>query len=448
MESSVILAAIGWGVCAAVSMPIGAVLGIAIRPPRKVTAAAMAFGAGALLFAFSVELFGKALYGEGSEKAVDAALILFAIGGALFGGILFDRLNRLLDDKGGFLRKGALIRKHVARERRTEARRLLKGLGRVAFFRALPAEEVIRLLPDVQVRTFEEGAEIFREGEAGDCLYVIAEGVVGITRSGGDEIAALDPGSVFGEMALVTGQPRRANAIARSRVKAWRVERDDFRKNVAASPGLEAAFKKVAAERIDDLVDRGHVGADEAAGWVRRGMSRFDDLGETHATHALHRDAHHGHGNAAIAIWLGNVLDCIPESLVIGMLVVAGAARGEQPNVAFIAGVFLANLPEAMSSTVTMREGGMKRSHAVGMWSSLCILAAVAAAAGAFFFPAEPVGAARYAVAAMEGLAAGAMLTMIAETMLPEAFEGGGGSVTGLSTLMGFLAALSIELFR
>jgi zinc transporter ZupT len=445
MEPFILLAAIGWGVLAAVSMPIGAALGIAIGPPRKITSAAMAFGAGALLFAFSVELFGKALYGEGE---VETAMILFAIGGALFGGILFDRLNRLLDDKGGFLRKGALIRKHVARERRTEARRLLKGLGRVAFFRALPAEEVIRLLPDVTVSTFEEGEEIFREGDVGDCLYVIAEGVVGITRLDGDEIAALDPGSVFGEMALVTGQPRRANAIARSRVKAWRVGRDDFGKNVASSPGLEAAFRKVAAERIDDLVDRGHAGAEEAASWVRRGMSRFDDLGGPHAAGALDSDAHHGHGGAAIAIWLGNVLDCIPESLVIGMLVVAGAARGERPSLAFIAGVFLANLPEAMGSAVTMREGGMKPSHAIGMWASLCILAAIAAAAGAFFFPAEPVGAVRYAVTAMEGLAAGAMLTMIAETMLPEAFEGGGSTVTGLSTLAGFLAALSIELLR
>ena len=149
-----------------------------------------------------------------------------------------------------------------------------------------------------------------------------------------------------------------------------------------------------------------------------------------------------------MAIWLGNMLDCIPESLVIGMLVVAAAARGEQPSVAFVAGVFLANLPEAMSSAVTMREGGMKAGQALGMWASLCILAAIGAAAGAVLFPAEPSGAELYVVTAMEGLAAGAMLTMIAETMLPEAFEGGGGSVTGLSTLLGFLAALSIELLR
>jgi zinc transporter ZupT len=445
METAVLLAAIGWGVFAAVSMPIGSALGIAIRPPRKLTAAAMAFGAGALLFAFSVELFGKALYGEGE---VDAKLILFAIGGALFGGVLFDRLNRLIENRGGFLRKGALIRKHVARERRGEAKRLLKGLGRVAFFRALPVEEVIRLLPDVSIGAFDEGEEIFRAGDAGDSLYVIAEGTVGICGRDGDEIAALDPGAVLGEMALVTGQPRSATAIARSRVRAWRIDREEFERQIAASPALGAAFRKVAEERIDDLAERGRVGAEEAASWVRRGMSRLDDLAGPGAPQALHGDAGHGHGDAAIAIWLGNVLDCIPESLVIGMLVVAGAARGEGPSAAFIAGVFLANLPEAMSSTVTMREGGMKPAQAVGMWSSLCVLAALAAAAGALFFPPEPAGPARYAVTAMEGLAAGAMLTMIAETMLPEAFEGGGSSVTGLSTLAGFLAALSIELFR
>ena len=51
-----------------------------------------------------------------------------------------------------------------------------------------------------------------------------------------------------------------------------------------------------------------------------------------------------------------------------------------------------------------------------------------------------------YVVFAIEGLAAGAMLTMIAETMLPEAYEQGGSGVVGLSTLAGFLAAMAVKL--
>jgi zinc transporter ZupT len=64
---------------------------------------------------------------------------------------------------------------------------------------------------------------------------------------------------------------------------------------------------------------------------------------------------------------------------------------------------------------------------------------------GTIIFPPNPTGGLFYVVLAVEGLAAGAMLTMIAETMLPEAFEQG-GSIVGLSTLLGFLAALSVAI--
>ncbi|MCK9463443.1 MAG: cyclic nucleotide-binding domain-containing protein [Proteobacteria bacterium] len=447
MDASIALAAAGWGAFAASSMPLGATLGIALRPSRKITSSAMAFGAGALLFAFTVELFGRTLYGEG-EHAVDAALLLSAIGGTLLGGILFDRLNRLLDGHGGFLRKGALIRKHIARERRGEARRLLKALGRVPLFRALPADEIVRLLPDITVAELAADEAVFRAGDEGDCLYVVEAGTVSIVGADGEEIAVLEPGSVFGEMALVTGKPRSATATARGPVRLWRLERDDFDRQVAASPALKEAFRRVTEERLHAMAGRERVAAGEVSDWVRRAMSGLVENVQSRSMIDLQRAELSAHGNAAMAIWLGNVLDCIPGSLVIGMLVVGAAAEGGSPSVAFIAGVFLANLPESMSSAVTMREGGMKPVQAILMWSSLCALTAIGACVGAMLFPAEPAGTTRYVVSAMEGLASGAMLTMIAETMLPEAFEHGGSSVTGISTLLGFLAALSIELLR
>jgi zinc transporter ZupT len=149
---------------------------------------------------------------------------------------------------------------------------------------------------------------------------------------------------------------------------------------------------------------------------------------------------------AATAIWLGIALDGIPESLVIGMLVVAAAAEGSTISLAFILGVFMANLPEALSSAVTMRQGGMKTARVLWMWMSLFIMTAVGASIGAAVFPAHPEGWVVYLIFAIEGLAGGAMLTMIAETMLPEAFEQGGGTIVGLSTLAGYLAALSVKL--
>ena len=79
------------------------------------------------------------------------------------------------------------------------------------------------------------------------------------------------------------------------------------------------------------------------------------------------------------------------------------------------------------------------------MWGSLCLITGLGAALGVLLLPSDPHGPGLIAVAAVEGLAAGAMLTMIAETMLPEAFEQG-GAIVGISTLIGFLAALLVKL--
>jgi len=129
------------------------------------------------------------------------------------------------------------------------------------------------------------------------------------------------------------------------------------------------------------------------------------------------------------------------------MLVVIAAASGTAMSLAFIAGVFLANLPEAMSSAVTMKRQGSSFGKIFWMWMSLCVMTGVGALVGALIFPAHPEGALLYFISGVEGLAAGAMLTMIAETMVPEAFEQGGGTIVGLSTLTGFLAALGIKIF-
>ena len=142
-----------------------------------------------------------------------------------------------------------------------------------------------------------------------------------------------------------------------------------------------------------------------------------------------------------MAIWLGILLDGIPESMIIGMLTASVTGM----SLSFITGVFLANLPEAMSSSVGMRQSEMGFGQILWMWSSLCLFTGLGAVVGALLFPTHPTGAAFFWIAGIEGLAAGAMLTMIAETMLPEAFEQG-GAIVGFSTLLGFLAALLVKL--
>jgi CRP-like cAMP-binding protein len=446
--------ALAWGLAAAVSLPIGALAGVYLRPPRKIVSAVTAFGAGALLFALAVELFAGALELATDEHGVvlHRSIIVAVVVGAIAGGLLFQALSHILNGHGAFLRRGALIRKHVVREHRRRARRLLKGLARVEILQALPPEEVIRLIPCVETVELEPGGVVFEEGARGDRLYFVDSGRVDIVRRGANEervhIATLGPGEVFGEIALLSDDPRTATAVAATKVSLTAVGKDDFDRLLESSPRLRAAVRGLAGERLRDLAGRGAVEPGDARRWERIAESNLDVhlLAPTREDVAAETEQHGQGHDVGLAIWLGAVLDGIPESLVIGMLVVAAAASGEPLSLAFMAGVFLANFPEAMSSAVTMRSSGMGLGRTLAMWTSLCLMGGVAAFAGAAFFPPHPEGAIALCVHAIEGLAGGAMLTMIAETMLPEAFEMGGGPVAGLSTLAGFLAALAVKL--
>ena len=84
-----------------------------------------------------------------------------------------------------------------------------------------------------------------------------------------------------------------------------------------------------------------------------------------------------------------------------------------------------------------MRQQGMNFRRIFVMWTSLMFLTGIGAALGVVFF----AGAPPVLYSLIEGVAAGAMLTMIAQTMLPEAYFKG-GSITGFATLLGFLAAI------
>mmetsp|Transcript_23656 Transcript_23656/g.29637 ORF Transcript_23656/g.29637 Transcript_23656/m.29637 type:complete len:211 (-) Transcript_23656:372-1004(-) len=148
----------------------------------------------------------------------------------------------------------------------------------------------------------------------------------------------------------------------------------------------------------------------------------------------------------AKVIWLGICIDAVPESLVIGFLVAAG---GVSDVLVLVVGVFLSNFPEAMSSSAMMSSAGLTPRQILGMWSATALLTGVGAAIGAAIVPDEYIDGSAEGfelfVQGMEGLAAGAMLAMIAQTMLPHAFHEA-GSLTGMTTLAGFLCALMVKL--
>jgi zinc transporter, ZIP family len=146
-----------------------------------------------------------------------------------------------------------------------------------------------------------------------------------------------------------------------------------------------------------------------------------------------------GSGQAAgvaLAIVLGIVLDGIPESTVVGLDLHAG----EGVSVAFVIAVFLSNLPEAAGASTGLAASGWRPRAIYLLWIVVSLVAGLASAAG--YAIAGATGAEAYAF--ILAFAAGAILTMLADTMMPEAFSEGGKAV-GLLTTLGFALSFAIS---
>jgi ZIP family zinc transporter len=141
-------------------------------------------------------------------------------------------------------------------------------------------------------------------------------------------------------------------------------------------------------------------------------------------------------GAGAMALVLGALLDGIPESAAIGVSLIGGGSVG----VAVVAAVFLSNVPESLSASSGMRAGGRSVRSIMTMWLAVTAASTVAAALGYGLL----AGADPALIAVIQAFAAGAILTMLADTMLPEAVEHAGQFV-GVLTVIGFAAAFLLS---
>jgi zinc transporter, ZIP family len=138
---------------------------------------------------------------------------------------------------------------------------------------------------------------------------------------------------------------------------------------------------------------------------------------------------------SANAIVLGTVLDGVPESFVLGASIVQDGAV----PVAIVVGVFAANVPEALSGSVGLLEAGWTRARVFLMWSVVVAVSVLAAIAGWLLLDVIPTGGGAFAAS----FAAGALLVMLADTLMPEAFELGGREA-GLLTALGFAVGFAL----
>jgi zinc transporter, ZIP family len=137
-----------------------------------------------------------------------------------------------------------------------------------------------------------------------------------------------------------------------------------------------------------------------------------------------------------LAIVLGSVLDGVPESFVLGLTVLQGGV-----SLSLLAGVALSNLPEGMSSSSGLKAAGWPQRRVVLLWSVVVVVvSAVSAAAG--FVLLDPASGRTGAL--VQAFAAGALLAMLADTLLPEAYKVE-GVLTGSLVVVGFAVSLALS---
>jgi ZIP family zinc transporter len=140
-------------------------------------------------------------------------------------------------------------------------------------------------------------------------------------------------------------------------------------------------------------------------------------------------------GGSGSAIAIGALLDGIPESVVLGLSLLGGNGIG----IPVLAAIFISNLPEGLSSAAGMKRNGRSARYVFGVWIGVAVASGLAGLLGCLLLQ----GASVELVAAITALAAGAILTMVADTMIPEAFERT-HLYAGLIATLGFLTAFTI----
>ncbi|NYI03602.1 ZIP family metal transporter [Allostreptomyces psammosilenae] len=139
---------------------------------------------------------------------------------------------------------------------------------------------------------------------------------------------------------------------------------------------------------------------------------------------------------SGLALALGALLDGVPESTVIGVSLLEGGAV----STVTVAAVFISNVPEGLSSSAGMRRAGRGPGYVFGVWGAIAAAGTVAAVLGNTVVGQLPTAV----VAAVTAVAAGAILAMIADTMIPEAFEDTHLAI-GLITVSGFLLSFTLS---
>jgi ZIP family zinc transporter len=141
-------------------------------------------------------------------------------------------------------------------------------------------------------------------------------------------------------------------------------------------------------------------------------------------------------GGSGAAIAIGALLDGIPESVVLGLSLLGGKGVG----VGVLVAIFISNLPEGLSSAAGMKRNGRSATYVFGVWVGIAVASGLAGLLGCLLLQ----GASPVLIAVITAIAAGAILAMLADTMIPEAFERT-HLYTGLIATVGFMVSFGVQ---
>ncbi len=203
--------------------------------------------------------------------------------------------------------------------------------------------------------------------------------------------------------------------------------------------GAGVLISAVAFDLVQEAVDTAHGERGVALGLAAGALTFFvgdwwiDRMGGADRT-SMEGPQEDGSG---LAIVLGAVLDGIPESIVLGLTLLGGSGV----SVTFLAAVFISNLPEGLAASTGLQASGWTTGRIVALWSGVTLVSGFAALVGYAMFDTAPPGTVAFVLA----FAGGAVLTMLADTMMPEAFDKA-GPLVGLFTTAGFSLAFALHL--
>ncbi|NDG14406.1 MAG: cyclic nucleotide-binding domain-containing protein [Betaproteobacteria bacterium] len=446
------------GAIAAGSMVLGAVVGITTPMSNATVGAMCGFGAGALISALAIELVSPTVealaHADLADRSTEIHHFITLLIALIGGGVIFIVLDQLLSSHGGYLRKGAYVIAQHAKNKSKRQAELMQSIGNSSFFSNLSPALMQELLKMLHPKFIVQGESLFTAGDESHELYILRSGSVTLTHTDGNSRVA-ERGDLIGEVSFLAHQAHSTSAVAEhGPAELLVLHKAQYEQFTKLHPEFAATVRELASERI--LENKRHLDQTAMAKqqWADLAIDALRSGGTEVPSASDMNTMKEEHSNAGMAIWLGNLLDVIPESFVIGTvmlsLVAAKSAAGvplsfwDVMPLTLVGALFLSNFPEALSASVNMKQQGFSTTKIIWLWLTLTIICAVGAAFGAYVGESIP----HAAMIVVEGIAAGAMLTMIGSAMLPEAAHLSSPNMAGFSTLVGFVTAVGFKLFE